>query len=158
MMLLLQAAPPPAGGAIGPLGWMALASFGVLVAFFVGAAAVMKIHAWYRDSDGPADGDEMFLLALHDSQREGVVSPDEFRSIQSTLAGRRTAEDRSDVGDGDLPIADRLLAASGGTEERRPQSRLTADRSGDLAQPTHRMRPTDPPAEPTGPDKTTDRQ
>ena len=107
-LLLAQAGTPP----VSPGGSIALGLLGVGIAVVVGVFTVVKIHAWYHESDGPADGDEGFLLALRDSQREGAVSDDEFRSIQSKLADRRRGEERADLGNGDRPIVDRLLEAS----------------------------------------------
>ena len=63
-------------------GW----TFGLILAIALFIFAAVQIRAWYHDQSGPADDDETFLLALHDSRREGVVTPDEFRSIQSKLS------------------------------------------------------------------------
>ena len=68
-------------------GW----TFGLILATVLFIFAAVQIRAWYHDQSGPADDDETFLLALHDSRREGVVSHEEFRSIQSKLSTRSSA-------------------------------------------------------------------
>ena len=79
--------------------WTGLLLFGLIVAFALLTMTVVRLREWFRDGDGPADDDDAFLAALLDSQREGVVSREEFRSIQGEVARRQQPQVRSS-GDG----------------------------------------------------------
>ena len=72
----------------GHLFWLASATFGVLLAFGICWWLVMRFRESWNEDDGPAGDAHVFLAALRDSEREGAVSADEFRSIKSELARR----------------------------------------------------------------------
>ena len=69
--------------------WTGLCVFGLIVAFGLLGLTTVRLRSWFRDGDGPADDADTFLTAMLDSQRQGVVSPEEFRSIHGEMVRRR---------------------------------------------------------------------
>lgn len=65
--------------------WTIYGILGLAVAIFVGVVAWYQIRAWCWDGDDPADEAGAFLTALRDSTREGDVTDEEYRSIQSRV-------------------------------------------------------------------------
>ena len=61
---------------------------GLTVAIVVLVWSWYQIRAWCWDGDDPAADAGAFLTALRESTREGDVSKEEFRSIQSRLVSR----------------------------------------------------------------------
>lgn len=72
----------------GKVFWLTAIGLGVTVAITVLVWTWYQIRAWYWDGDDPAADAGAFLTALRESAREGDVSEEEYRSIQSRLASR----------------------------------------------------------------------
>lgn len=65
--------------------WLAIAVFGVAFAIVILAWIAHKLHALFREDEGSDGSVHEFLGQLRDSQSEGDVTPEEFRSIQRRL-------------------------------------------------------------------------
>lgn len=78
--------------------WTGLLVFGLIVAFGLLGLSTVRLRSWFRDSDGPADDDDAFLSAMHDSRRQGVVSREEFRSIHGEMVRRGSKPDSGSAG------------------------------------------------------------
>ena len=65
--------------------WLTLWIIGVAFAITILTWAALKIRSLFLDDEGPAGDVGEFLGRLQDSQLEGDVTPEEFRSIQSRL-------------------------------------------------------------------------
>jgi hypothetical protein len=65
--------------------WLALAIIGVAFAITILAWISLKIRSLFREDEGPAGGTHEFLGQLRESQSEGDLTPEEFRSIQRRL-------------------------------------------------------------------------
>ena len=65
--------------------WLAIAVFGVAFAIVILAWVARQLHALFREDEGSAGGVHEFLGHLRESQSEGDVTPEEFRSIQRRL-------------------------------------------------------------------------
>ena len=65
--------------------WLALVILGVVFAITLLTWIALKIRSLFRDDEGPAGGVHDFLGQLRESQSEGDVTPEEFRSIQRRL-------------------------------------------------------------------------
>ena len=85
--------------------WTGLCVFGLIVAFGLLGLTTVRLRSWFRDGDGPADDADTFLSAMLDSQRQGVVSPEEFRSIHGEMVRRRPGSS-SDSGPASPAVAD----------------------------------------------------
>ncbi len=93
--------------------WLAIAVFGVAFAIVILAWVARKLHALFREDEGSDGSVHEFLGQLRESQSEGDVTPEEFRSIQ-----RRLVEQSMRSGDSS------------------PQTRATPAKSAALHQPT----------------------
>lgn len=96
--------------------WLALAVFGVAFAIVILAWVAHKLHALFREDEGSDGSVHEFLGQLRDSQSEGDVTPEEFRSIQR-----------------------RLLEQSMGSGDNSPLRRVTPAKSAEPQQPTPRV-------------------
>ena len=74
--------------------WMALGVIGVVFAIGVLAWIIHTLRTLFREDEGSAGGVHDFLGQLRESQSEGDVTPEEFRSIQ-----RRLVEQSMGTGD-----------------------------------------------------------
>lgn len=72
----------------GSVFWLTAIALGLAVAIVLLVWSWFQIRAWCWDGDDPAADAGAFLTALRESAREGDVSKEEFRSIQSRLASR----------------------------------------------------------------------
>ena len=96
--------------------WLAIAVFGVAFAIVILAWVAHKLHALFREDEGSDGSVHEFLGQLRDSQSEGDVTPEEFRSIQR-----------------------RLLEKSMRSGDSSPQTRATPAKSAGLQLPTPRV-------------------
>ena len=65
--------------------WLAMVVIGVAFAITLLTWIALKIRSLFRDDEGPAGDVHDFLGQLRESQSEGDVTPEEFRSIQRRL-------------------------------------------------------------------------
>ena len=65
--------------------WLALCVIGVVFAIGVLAWITSALSSLFREDEGSAGGVHEFLGHLRESQSEGDVTPEEFRSIQRRL-------------------------------------------------------------------------
>lgn len=65
--------------------WLILSILGVAFAITVLLWIALKIRSLFQEDEGPAGGDNDFLGHLRESQSEGDLSPEEYRSIQRRL-------------------------------------------------------------------------
>ena len=65
--------------------WLALCVIGVIFAIVILAWITQMLRSLFRDDEGSAGGVHEFLGHLRESQSEGDVTPEEFRSIQRRL-------------------------------------------------------------------------
>ena len=65
--------------------WLALGVIGVVFAIGVLAWITSALSSLFREDEGSAGGVHEFLGQLRESQSEGDVTPEEFRSIQRRL-------------------------------------------------------------------------
>lgn len=65
--------------------WLALCVIGVVFAIGVLAWITQTLRSLFREDEGSAGGVHEFLGHLRESQSEGDVTPEEFRSIQRRL-------------------------------------------------------------------------
>lgn len=93
--------------------WLAIGVFGVAFAIVILAWIAHKLHALFREDEGSDGSVHEFLGQLRDSQSEGDVTPEEFRSIQK-----------------------RLVEQSMRSGDSSPQTRATPAKSAALHKPT----------------------
>ncbi len=74
--------------------WLALGVFGVVFAIVILAWITNQFRSLFREDEGSTEGVHDFLGQLRESQSEGDVTPEEFRSIQ-----RRLVEQSMGAGD-----------------------------------------------------------
>jgi len=60
---------------------------GLAVAIFALAALVNVIRSWYRDDDDPADSTDEILDQMRELKRQGDLTDEEYRSIESRVTG-----------------------------------------------------------------------
>lgn len=72
----------------GDVFWLTAIGLGVTVAITTLIWTWYQIRAWYWDGDDPAADAGAFLSAIRESTREGELSDEEYRSIQSRLANQ----------------------------------------------------------------------
>ncbi len=65
--------------------WLALSVIGVVFAIVILAWIISTLRSLFREDEGSAGGVHEFLGHLRESQSEGDVTPEEFRSIQRRL-------------------------------------------------------------------------
>lgn len=68
--------------------WLALGVIGVVFAIGILAWITSALRSLFREDEGSAGGVHEFLGQLRESQSEGDVTPEEFRSIQRRLVER----------------------------------------------------------------------
>ena len=92
--------------------WLVLSVLGVAFAIAILLWVALKVRSLFQEDEGPAGDVGDFLGQLRESQSEGVLSPEEFRSIQR-----------------------RLLEQSMGTGDSTRQSRATSAKSAGHQEP-----------------------
>jgi hypothetical protein len=74
--------------------WLAVCVIGVIFAIVILGWITQTLRSLFREDEGSAGGVHEFLGQLRESQSEGDVTPEEFRSIQ-----RRLVEQSMGTGD-----------------------------------------------------------
>lgn len=67
---------------------ISLYGIGLILALAGMAYAVLRIRAWYRDGDDPADTQREMLRQFRESTLRGDLSDEEFRSIKGQMNRR----------------------------------------------------------------------
>lgn len=74
------------------LGETRILLIGLGFALVILAVAVHRIRRWYREDTGPADSSDEILERMADLHRQGQLSDEEFRSINSRFEGQLNNE------------------------------------------------------------------
>ena len=73
---------------LNPTNSISLYGIGLILALAGMAYAVLRIRAWYRDGDDPADTQREMLRQFRESTLRGDLSDEEFRSIKGQMNRR----------------------------------------------------------------------